>query len=402
MGILKLSPDGPARRSSSVGLSLIFLTAIFSGCGRAADSTPPPPPSTAAPSAFIITGDFETGSYAVMETRDPAAVAADLGPVHGDAVARTYGGEVFVINRFGADSIQKIAPAAGWTTRYQCSVGNGSNPHDIVFVSPTKAYVTRYEETSIAIVNPSVNANCDGFLVGEIDLGSFADADGIPEMDQMILVEDRLFVSLQRLDRNQFFEPTAESFLVVIDTKTDQLIDTRPETPLTDPIQLTWTNPLADSRGLALDPATGDIIVSQVGSFGNIGDGGVETINPYTFQRSRILIEESDIGRNITDFVMIDGRRAWALVTDESFRNFVIQIDTSLREETLSIFESDAYLTNIEFDAPNNSIWLSDRSFQNAGIRIFSADDGRGIEDPPIATGLAPIDILFLDPMRAD
>ena len=99
---------------------------------------------------------------------------------------------------------------------------------------------------------------------------------------------------------------------------------------------------------------------------------------------------------------MIDGRRAWALVTDRSFRNFVIQIDTSLREETLSIFESDAYLTNIEFDAPNNSIWLSDRSFQNAGIRIFSADDGRGIEDPPIETGLAPIDILFLDPTPAD
>ena len=179
MGILKLSPNGPARRSSSVGLSLILLAAIFSGCGRAADSTPPTPPSTAEPSAFIITGDFETGSYAVMETRDPSVVAADLGPVHGDAVARTYRGEIFVINRFGADSIQKIAPAAGWTTRYQCSVGNGSNPHDIVFVSPTKAYVTRYEETSIAIVNPSVNATCEGFLVGEIDLGSFADADGI-------------------------------------------------------------------------------------------------------------------------------------------------------------------------------------------------------------------------------
>jgi len=377
---------------------MLLVSGLWAGCGANDSIAPGPVLPSGAPSAFIITGDFETGSYAVVSNENPNEVAPDLGPVHGDAVARSYQGEVFVINRFGADNIQKIDPALGWTTTFQCSVGNGSNPHDMAFVSPTKAYVTRYEETSIAIVNPSVGPDCEGFLIGEIDLASFADADGIPEMDQMALVDDRLFVSLQLLDRNRFFEPTDESLLVVFDTRTDQPVDTRPETPGIDPIRLTWTNPLGASRGLPLDPSTGDIIVAQVGSFSVIGDGGVETINPYTFARSRILITEDDIQRNITDFVLVDGRNAWALATDEDFRNFVLQIDTTLREERRAIFESDAFLTDIEFSARDNSIWLSDRSFQDSGLRIFSATDGSGIENPPISTGLPPVDILFLAP----
>ena len=96
--------------------------------------------------------------------------------------------------------------------------------------------------------------------------------------------------------------------------------------------------------------------------------------------------------------MLVDGRNAWALATDEDFRNFVLQIDTTLREERRAIFESDAFLTDIEFSARDNSIWLSDRSFQDSGLRIFSATDGSGIENPPISTGLPPVDILFLAP----
>ncbi|MBC8149146.1 MAG: hypothetical protein H8E96_05660 [Verrucomicrobiaceae bacterium] len=397
MGILGLKTESKASQLRKTWQFLLG-TALLSACGSNATSDPELNFPPGAPSAFVVTGDFETGSYAVLPTENPADVAPDLGGIHGDAVARAYQGQVFVINRFGADNIQKIDPARGWTTTFQCSVGNGSNPHDMAFVSPTKAYVTRYEETSIAIVDPSVGADCAGFRIGEIDLSAFADSDGIPEMDQMVLIDDRLFVSLQRLNRNRFFEPDDESLLVVIDTNTDLPLDTRPDTAKVDPIVLTWTNPLGASRGLPLDPATGDILVAQVGSFAVIGDGGVETINPRTFARSRILITESDLGRNITDFVQVDGRNAWVLVTDENFRNFVVQIDTTLREEIRTIFESDAFLTDIEFSPRENSIWLSDRSLKNAGLRIFSALDGAGIEAPPISTGLPPVDILFLTP----
>ncbi|MEO2169283.1 MAG: hypothetical protein ABGY42_14425, partial [bacterium] len=259
------------------------------------------------------------------------------------------------------------------------------------------AYVTRYEEASIAIVDPSVGPTCEGFMRGEIDLSAFADSDGIPEMDQMVIVDGRLFVSLQRLDRNQFFEPSGQSFLVVIDTATDTPIDTNPETPAVDPIVLRWTNPLGAGVGLPLDPATGDIIVTQIGSFATIGDGGVETIHPTTFAHTSILITEEEIGLNLTDFAVVDGRTAWAIGTDETFRNYVLQIDTTLHERIRTTFESDAFLPDIEFEPRRSEIWLTDRTFGAAGIRIFSATDGSGIENAAISTGLPPTGILFID-----
>jgi hypothetical protein len=50
-----------------------------------------------------------------------------------------------------------------------------------------------------------------------------ADADGLPEMDQMAVVGTRLFVTAQRLDRRRGFASTGPSALVVIDTTTDQV-----------------------------------------------------------------------------------------------------------------------------------------------------------------------------------
>jgi len=380
----------------------LLAALLLTGCSSSGLPSSPPTVPTNSRTAFVVTGDFETGSYAVLPIQDPRAAAVDLGAVHGDAVARTYENQIYVVNRFGADNIQRIDPQQNWETVFQCSVGNGSNPHDIAFASPRKAYVSRYEESSVAIVDPSVGPDCEGFWIGEIDLSSFADADGIPEMDQMVIVNGLLFVALQRLNRNLFFEPTDASFLVVIDTATDQPIDTRPNTPAIDPIELTWTNPLGAGKGLPLDPATGDILVVQVGSFATIGDGGVETIAPTTFARSRILITEEDLGLNITDFVAVDGRNAWAIAVDEHFLNQVVQIDMNLREIVQTPLRSETILTDMEFEPQSGSIWLSDRSFDNAGVRVFQASDGAGIENPPFTTGLPPVDIVFLEPESED
>lgn len=376
--------------------ALCLLAAACSGGGSDAGSPGGPGGPGTEPSAFVVTGDFESGSFAALPLSDPADGAVDLGPLHGDAVARSFGGLVYVVNRFGADNIQAIDPAQGWRTLFQCSVGNGTNPHDIAFVSTDKAYVTLYEEAHLLIVDPTVGPTCEGFERGRIDLTPFADSDGLPEMDQMAVVDGKLFVALQRLDRNRFFEPSGTSTLVVIDTETDTFIDTRPETPGVDPIALRWTNPLGASRGLPIDPASGEIIVVQLGSFGELGDGGVETIHPTTFEHGRVLLSEEDLGLNLTDVAVVDGRIAWVIGTDESFRNFVVQVDMTLGEPLRTLFETDVYLTDLEFEPRHGTIWLTDRTFDAAGIRIFDAQDGSGFETI-YATGLPPNDIVFVE-----
>ena len=72
--------------------------------------------------------DRGVGSYSVVDlvTR---SVTKDIQPggVRSDALARSFGGEVYVVNRLRGDNIQIIDPQQGYTTPAdaQVSVGNG-------------------------------------------------------------------------------------------------------------------------------------------------------------------------------------------------------------------------------------------------------------------------------------
>lgn len=315
----------------------------------------------------------------------------NFGDVHSDAVARTYGGIVYVVNRLGADNIQAIDPAAGWTTIWQCSVGNGTNPHDIVVVAPNKAYVTLYESAALAIVDPSVGPSCAGFLRGSIDLAALADADGVPEMDQMVRIGDRLYVSLQRLDRRNFFQPTDASVLAVIDTTTDTLVDVDPSTPAIDGIPLAGTNP----QGLVVDAATGDIFVSSVGSFGTIGDGGIERVDARSNRSAGFLVTENDLGASITDFVLIDAHRAYALLLDLNLINRFVRFDPTARMIQATLLTSSD-LVDIALEPLRQELYVADRTLERPGIRIFSVSEDRELTAAPIDTGLPPFGIVFV------
>jgi len=134
--------------------------------------------------AFVLTTDFRTGSYSVVDLAT-RSVTKDIRPggVHSDALARSFGGRVYVVNRLNADNIQIIDPQQGYTTpaNAQVSVGNGTNPQDIAFVNATKAYVSRLGRTAprLLILNPTTLAT-----LGELDLRSLIkpnDLDGTPE-----------------------------------------------------------------------------------------------------------------------------------------------------------------------------------------------------------------------------
>ena len=380
----------------SAAMLLLVVVASCSSGGvedRGTGATPPPLEGT---SAFVVTTDFQTGSFAVFPVLQPDAVTKNVDRIHSDAVARVHDGLVYVVNRLGGDNIQAIDPARGWTTIWQCSVGNGTNPHDILVVAPNKAYVTLYERAQLAIVDPSAGPTCDGFLRGSIDLSPLADADGIPEMDQMALIGTRLYVSLERLDRRNFFQPTDASVLAVIDTTTDTLVDVDPSTPAVDGIRLSGTNPFTESQGLTVDPATGDILTSSVGSFGTIGDGGIERVDTSTNRSAGFIVTEQDLGANITDFVLIDAHQAYALLLDLNSVNRLVRFDPTARTITSTLLSSSEFLVDIALEPSRRELYVTDRTLKSPGIRIFSTSDDREVAGSPVDTGLPPFDITFV------
>lgn len=331
--------------------------------------------------------DFATGGLAEIALEDFAVLEHVVGAAEPDSVVRLQDERVFVINRYSGSSVQEIDPGDSLKTLWRCSVGAGSNPHDIVLIAPDKAYVTRYDATSLAIVDPSVGPSCAGFVRAFIDLSAWADADGIPEMDQMVRVGDRVFVAVQRLDRDDFFRPATQGALVAIDIETDTAIGA---------VELELTNPFTETKGLVYDPARDRILVGGPGTlFSNLADGGIEAVDPKAMVSLGILLTGADLGGDLSDFTMLGSRRGYAIVAAESFEASVIEFDLEAGVSGTPLITSPLLLSDIEA-TEEGRLWVVDRDCFDPGLRVFDVAKNEEITAEPIYPGLTPFTLDFI------
>ena len=335
--------------------------------------------------AFVALTDFQTASFGTLTLDTPRTItpASPQRTINSDATARASGGRVYIVNRFQADNIQTLDPSRDFATVSQCSTGTGSNPHDIALVSATKAYVTCYELTSLLIVNPSVGANCAGFMLGSIDLSQFADADGIPEMDQMAIVNGKLYVSLERLNRNDSFKPAGPGMIAVIDTATDTVVGQ---------ITLSGENPFGETKGLIVD--NGTLVIGEAGQLG-VNDGGIERVDLTTGMAEGFFITEAELGGDLNDFVLVSDHLGYAITAGTDFSNSLVAFDPTTHSVTKTLLSAGSFLSDIELN-DRDELFLADRNITKPGVRIFRASDGSEITQAPLDLGLPPFDILFL------
>ena len=335
--------------------------------------------------ALVVTTDFETGRLVTTGVATPGGARWLDARIHADAVVRIAGGMAFVLNRFLGDSVQRLDPARGFRTLYQCSTGAGSNPHDIAVLAPDKAYVTRYDRTQLWIVDPSARS-CARLQRGAVDLEGFADADGLPEMSQMAIVGDRLFVSVQRLDRRRGFLPTGRSRLVVIDTASDTAVGE---------IVLPGSNAFGDSSGIVEEPGRGTLLLATPGDLYTVGDGGIVRVDPVALTAEPgFVIDELALGGNVTDFVVASPTKAYAVVQTASLQNRLAAFDPTGATPPRTLFSRQAFLPDIAL-APDGTLWLADQSLEAPGVRRFSVATGAPLGGT-IDLGLPPFSLGFV------
>lgn len=369
-----------------IGLSLI---ASLYGCGEDNKTGGGAEPSL----GFVVTSGSGVGNLTTLSKTMPHTTEKDvLGAtgLHSDAVIKSFGGLVYIIQRLGSNSIVVInpnnpsIPLENYTTN-DAGSSEQSNPHDMAFVSASKAYITRYSLNTLLIVNPVT-----GTQLGTIDLSSFADSDGIVEMDQMVIVDGLLYVSLQRLNRNNFFIAENESYIVVIDTATDQVLNLGTDKQ----IVLDGRNPFS----MTYLAASNRIYVANVGTFSTGDDfGGIEIINPNTGLSDRLFMADNDFSGPLGTIAILSESVAYATVFDANFNNFVVpfRLDTQEVSPALTGVGS-GYIPSMTLDHAG-SLYVVDRDTTNPGIQIFDTTTNQKIEGP-IDTGLPPNDILFVNP----
>jgi DNA-binding beta-propeller fold protein YncE len=338
------------------------------------------PPETR---AFVTTTDFSSGGLRRIDL-DTRAVLPGEAPVHTDTRVRWYNGRIYVINRFGQDNIQVVDPATLATVK-QFSTGNGSNPADIAFASPSKAYVTLYERAGLLIVNPQ-----SGAALGSVALGAFADADGIPEMDHMELVGPYLFVSLQRLDRAHGFVPTDSSLIAVVDTRADTVFDCDPTLPGTQAILLAAKNPVTP---FALDPQSGRLLIGCAGAIGAL-DGGIEWIDPLQFKSDGLAITESALGGDVGSIAWYLPGHSYAIVSDASFNSSLVSWSATSGTKLATVYSPGGFsLPDLGLD-DRDELYVLNSSFTAPGVRVYRAGTDVTLAGP-LDVGLPPNQITF-------
>ena len=335
---------------------------------------------------FVLTSDYATGSLSYLEP-GTTVTQMDLLTIHSDAAGRYYDGRLYVVNRLGQDNVIVLDQTNLFKPLIQFSTGNGSNPHDIAIVDRNKAYVSRYASSSLLVVDPE-----NGTILGEIDLSRFADDDGKPEMAQMILVGQYLYVACQRLDTNGLFDPVGPSLLVVIDVDSDEIVDMDANAVGSQAIELKGTNPASISlRG-------NNLYVAITGKFDEL-DGGIEVVNTITSESSGILISETELGGDVTWFSMATDSKGFAVVSDPNYKNFVKPVDVAqgIVEESLS-GHSGGYIPSLSVDG--GRLIIPDRgTFEDpeaSGLNFYSVDTHKFIEGP-ISVGLPPAHVVVMD-----
>lgn len=358
-------------RSLACVLAAVLL-AIASLSARAAETH-----------AYVVTTDFSTGGLSSIDLAT-RAVARDVATVYSDARARWSGGLLYVLNRLGQDNLQVIDPAAGFTTVRQFSLGNGSNPSDIIVVSPHKAYVSLYQRAEILIVDPTT-----GVSLGGIDLAPFADADGIPEADHMARFGRWLFVSLERLDETHVFVPTDTSLVAVIDAGADTVVDVNPALPGKQAIVLSRTNPVT---AFAWDPVERVFYLGCAGSY-RATDGGIVKIDPATMRDLGVVATEAALGGDIAHIEWHTATHGYAIVTDADFNASLVTWNPSTGAKLATIFGPSSGLADCARD-DQGELYVCDNSFSTPGIRVFSTATDLPIAGP-LDTGLPPFQVLF-------
>ena len=353
----------------------------------------PLPARAVATKGYILTTDYTSGTLSVVDLAT-RSITRDVAVVSGDPVARCYHGLIYVVNRYGYDNIQVIDPAQGYATVRQFSVGNGTNPQDIAFASPTKAYVSRLGTPDLLIVDPSTGAT-----LGVISLAAWADADGNPEAAHLAVVGDLLFVALGRLTN---FIPADTGLVVVVDMRADTVYDADPLTPGTQVVRLQGLNPGTEFAVLPGADLQSDTHL-YIGCSGRWGewDGGVEQIvvpaqdgPPGAIRSTGFVISEASLAGDVLDVIADGGGHPYAIVSDAAGNTRLVSWDPGTGSLLATLYAPGGYsLSDAALDG-RGELYVCNSSFVAPGLLVYQAGSDTCLAGP-LATGLPPIQIVF-------
>jgi hypothetical protein len=348
------------------------------------------------PSRLVVTSsDHSTGAVGLVDV-NTLTVAADLAGAHTDTALASENGLVYVINRFGGDSIkildpgQNLALIAEFSLLAADDTGDSVNPYGLIRGDDGRLFISQFGRSEVAIWSDGPNP----VRLGGIDLSPLADADGLAETTQLIRCGDTAFLASTPLDRTTW-EVAGPTRLIPFDLVSARFFDEQ-----NDGIIDSITLPGNDFNRFIADPrdTTGKtILVAQ--------NPGLARVNLETGVADWAVAQETFEGKNIGKYGMMsfdladDNDTLWISVASPDFSEFSLWTaslqsqGTNLQEQVRSLD-----LLNGAIEVIGSRIWVADTNTENPGLRVFDASASPIVEiaGSPLSVGLAPYSFLGL------
>ncbi len=362
--------------------------------------------------AVVLTAaaDYSSGAHSVISVDPvggPRTVYNDLAPTISDQGLSVYGKYFYRIERYNADSVTKFsindpdAPIWQYSTLDPGDEGT-SNPQNMVFVNDQKAYLLRSGSTRAWIVNPSATSQAE-FKIGELDLSAYGDQDGLPEMSKGVIIGDKLYLELSRLDQTNNWAPNTP-YLAVFDIYTDTEIDTGVPNPdgvkgIPLPVKNTGAMVYHSANFMLYIQGSGRI-GSEVMGTPTEYSGGIVSVNPFTYETSLILDDGDETNHpygNISGLSVVSpskgyfvGYAGWGDNTLYEFNPSTGQVygavHPSLSNINIPGMEAGSYVD------PNAMLWVCDATY----AEVVIVNTQTHTIDERISTNLNPQRVEFL------
>jgi hypothetical protein len=226
-----------------------------------------------------------------------------------------------------------------------------------------------------------------------VDLSSFADADGIPDLGMMVLFEGRLFVQLPRKFR--CYEASNAPALAVVDVDNEQLVDADPVAPGIQAITLQGACP---GRKMPVISETRTLWVSASGGYNDFA--GYERVNVDSLQSMGIFLREgTDINSDVGPIIMVAPDRGYVVSgTDSTLSSHVRSFTLSGGLDAPEWYTSVNYdMPELEVDPESGHLFVPEgNATPFHGVLVFDAPTGTRLTPSGIPTNGQPTDLELM------
>lgn len=292
---------------------LLLLTLLILVTMACSDTSADSVPEIEAPQSDIISDRFDRkliasvsdgqrGALSTVDVLPPYNNQVEIAPAGPSAFLREFFGQVFLVNQQESriDLLNRVTlqPVRSYP------IGQGTQPMDILVLNKRFALVSDFNSDHLHKLNLET-----GEVTPSIDLSVYSDTDGLPDVMMMEKVDNKVYIQLQRFDRNTLQETNGAIMAVVrlgFSTSAGDFSAT-----LLPGISLQGKRP---AFKMQVNKKKNRLYVAMPGvRMDFLDETGIEEIDLTTEQSLGFFITEGQLGGDMGPFVIIDDNRGFAV-----------------------------------------------------------------------------------------